>query len=43
MKMLIVNGVYLPELMGDNIPGSSIMDFKVPIKTTINMKDFYKE
>ena len=43
MKMLIVNGVYLPELMGDNIPGSSIMDFKVPITTTINMKDFYRE
>lgn len=43
MKMLIVNGVYLPELMGDNVVGSSIMDFKVPVRTTINMKDFYKE
>lgn len=43
MEMLIVNWVYLPELMGDNVVGSSIMDFKVPVRTTINMKDFYKE
>jgi len=38
MKILVVNGVYLPTYLGN-----SITEFKVPIQTTINMKDFYKE
>ena len=42
MTIFILNWVYLPEFFGKTV-GSSIMDFKVPLKTTINMKDFYKE
>lgn len=42
MTIFILNWVYLPEFFGKTA-GSSIMDFKVPLKTTINMKDFYKE
>lgn len=38
MKVLIVNGIYAPAYSG-----SSITDFEIPIETTINMKDFYKE
>ena len=38
MKILIVNGVYLP---WNN--GNSITNFNVPIETSINMKDFYRE
>jgi len=39
MKMLVVNGIYSPATFS----GSSITEFKIPIETTINMKDFYKE
>lgn len=39
MKILLVNGVYLPTASSD----SSINSFNIPIETTINMKDFYKE
>ena len=42
MKIFIVNGIYLP-LMAKWGVGSSILDFKIPLETTINMKDFYKE
>ena len=42
MKIFVINGVYLPFASKDAV-GSSILDFKVPLETTINMKDFYKE
>ena len=42
MKIFVVNGIYLPSLSKDSL-GSSILDFKVPLETTIDMKDFYKE
>lgn len=38
MKILLVNGVYSP-----TTNSSSINSFNIPIETTINMKDFYKE
>jgi len=43
MKIFVVNWVYLPEYASGNSVGSSIMEFKVPIQTTINMKSFYRE
>lgn len=42
MKIFIVNGIYLPNIAKGDM-GSSILDFKVPLETTIDMKDFYKE
>jgi hypothetical protein len=42
MKIFVVNGVYFPQISSGSI-GSSILDFKVPLETTIDMKDFYKE
>ena len=39
MKILLVNGAYLPTSNKED----SINSFNVPIETTINMKDFYKE
>ena len=40
MKILIVNWIYMPYY--NNAPMSqSIGDFKVPLQTTFNMKDFY--
>lgn len=39
MKIFIVNSIYSPIAYS----GSSITEFKIPIETTINMKDFYKE
>ncbi len=39
MKMLLVNGIYLPTTNSKD----SINSFNVTIETTINMKDFYKE
>ena len=39
MKILLVNGVYLPT----SNSGDSINEFNIPIQTTINMKDFYEE
>lgn len=43
MKILLVNGVYLPMYNSKKEIGSSIMEFKVPLETTINMKSFYDE
>ena len=40
MKILTVNGIYPPYYKGRM--SSSIADFKVPLQTTINMKDFYR-
>jgi hypothetical protein len=39
LKILLVNGAYLPTSSKED----SINSFNVPIETTINMKDFYKE
>ena len=41
MKIMTVNGVYAPALFGDAAI-STIKDFKVPLETTINMRDFYR-
>ena len=38
----MVNGVYFPTFSDDMSIGSSIESFKVPLETTINMKDFYR-
>ncbi len=43
VTLFVVNGVYLSNFTSRWSVGSSIMDFKFPLKTTINMKDFYKE
>ena len=43
MKILVVNSVYLPMYSSKKEIGSSIMEFKVPLETTINMKSFYEE
>ena len=43
MKILVVAWVYFPEIFSKSLVGSSIAEFKVPIQTTINMKDFYRE
>ena len=42
MKILIVNWIY-SAIYGTGYFSSSINDFSVPLETTINMKDFYKE
>lgn len=42
MKIFVVNGIYLPQISSGSL-GSSILDFKIPLETTIDMKDFYKE
>jgi hypothetical protein len=39
MRILTVNEIYSPY----SYSGNSILEFKVPLETTINMKDFYKE
>jgi len=41
MKILTVNSVYFP-YYSTRMVASSIGDFKVPLETTINMKDFYR-
>lgn len=41
MKILIVNWIY--SAYGTGYFSASINDFSVPLETTINMKDFYKE
>lgn len=41
MKILIVNWIYLPYYLPWSV-SRSISDFKVPLETTINMKDFYR-
>jgi len=42
MKILTVNWVYLPYYTTGSI-STSIGSFSVPLETTINMKDFYRE
>lgn len=42
MKILTVNWVYLPYYTTGTI-SNSVSDFKVPLETIINMKDFYRE
>lgn len=42
MKILIVNWIY-SAIYGTGYFSSSINNFVVPLETTINMKDFYKE
>jgi hypothetical protein len=42
MKIFLVNGVYFPNFSNDMSIGSSIESFKVPLQTTINMKNFYE-
>jgi hypothetical protein len=39
MKIFVVNSIFSPLAYS----GKSISEFKVPIETAINMKDFYKE
>lgn len=41
MKILTVNWIYLPYYLPWSV-SKSISDFKVPLETTINMKDFYR-
>ena len=41
MRIMVVNWVYIP--YDDSSLSNSISDFKVPLQTTINMKDFYEE
>ena len=42
MKIMTVNWVYIPTFFWSWRTASSIKDFKVPLETTINMKDFYR-
>ena len=42
LKIFIINWVYLPEISKESA-GSSILEFKIPLETTVNMKNFYKE
>lgn len=42
LKIFIINWIYLPEISKESA-GSSILEFKIPLETTINMKNFYKE
>ena len=42
MKILTVNGIYGPALFNQSNISSSIKDYKVPLETIINMKDFYR-
>lgn len=41
MKVLLVNWAFISSFDDKKGVGSSIMDFKVPLQTTINMKSFY--
>lgn len=42
VEILLVNGVYFPMFSNNLAIGSSIESFKVPLKTTINIKSFYE-
>ena len=43
MKIFILNKIYFPAIVGSNKRiSSTITDFEVPLETTINMKDFYR-
>ena len=43
MRIMTVNSIYWPELFNsESSVTASIKDFKVPLITTINMKDFYR-
>ena len=42
MKIMTINGVYFPAISNNSTIIQSIREFKVPLETTINMKDFYR-
>ena len=42
MKIMVINWVYSPAISNNITMIKSINDFKVPLETTINMKDFYR-
>jgi hypothetical protein len=42
MKILTANGIYGPALFYKSSLSSSVREYKIPIETTINMKDFYR-
>ena len=42
MRIFIENWIYLPEFFDKRSAGTSIMNFKIPLQTTINIKSFYK-
>lgn len=42
MRIMTINGVYFPAISNNTTIINSIKDFKVPLETTINMKDFYR-
>ena len=42
MRIMTVNSIYWPALFGSWDITESIKNFKVPLQTTINMKDFYR-
>lgn len=44
MRIMTVNSIYIPDLTTSTAfdTAASIRDFKVPLETTINMKDFYR-
>ena len=44
MRIMILNKIYFPGIAGnDNRMSNTVDEFSVPLETTINMKDFYKE
>ncbi len=42
MRIMTVNSIYRPALFSEGSVPESIKSFKVPLQTTINMKDFYR-
>lgn len=42
LKILTVNGIYVPALLHQSRLSSSLKNYSVPLETTINMKDFYR-
>lgn len=42
MRIMTVNSIYGPALFSEWTVPESIKEFKVPLQTTINMKDFYR-
>ena len=42
MRIMTVNSIYWPALFSEGSVPESIKAFKVPLQTTINMKDFYR-
>ena len=44
MRIMILNKIYFPGIAGNhNRMSNTVDEFSVPLETTINMKDFYKE